>query len=164
MFSGKYAPNVFSRIVWLILAIISFASLVLSHSTSASVLLAAIFLLGNALICITSIWKGSKRWGKLEYICLGILIISGLVWVIFKAPLISLTIGLFAHFIGAAPTYSRVLFNPKSESIGFWSLFFIASIFSIIASLGQPIKLIIFPIYFTFFDGSMTLLTIRKWV
>lgn len=162
MISGKYAPSVFSRVVWIMLAIISFAGVVVSRSTTASILLAGILLSGNAAICITSFWKGTREFNRLEFACLGILLISALVWVVFKAPLVSLVISLLAHFIGALPTYKRVLLKPSSESTRFWSLFFIASILSIVASLGQPLRLIIFPIYFTIFDGSMTFLSMRK--
>lgn len=162
MLAGKYSPSVFSRIVWLLLAVISFAGVVVSHSTSASTLLASVFLIGNAAICITSFWKGSRKIGKLEYVCLGILVISGVVWIVYKAPLVSLSISLFAHLVGAIPTYKRVWQKPASESAGFWSLFFIASVLSVAASWGEPLKLIIFPIYFTVFDGSMTFLSLRK--
>ncbi len=162
MLVGKYSPSVFSRVVWLLLAIISTASVVASHSTSASVILAFVFLLGNASICIASFWKGTKETGKLEYICLGILVVSSMVWIVFNAPLVSLVISLLAHFVGAVPTYKRVWIRPSSESTGFWSLFFVASLLSIFASWGQPLSLIIFPIYFALFDGSMTFLSMRK--
>lgn len=161
MLRGKYAPSVFSRVVWLLLAIISSAGVWASQSTSASVLLAAVFLLGNAAICITSFWKGTKETGKLELVCLGLLIVSGVVWVLFNAPLVSLCVSLFAHLVGAAPTYKRVWKNPTNESAGFWSLFFVASVLSIVASWGEPLQLIIFPIYFALFDGSMTFLSLR---
>ena len=162
MLQGKYAPSVFSRIVWLILSIISFAGVVASESTSASILLAGIFLFGNAAVCITSFWKGTKSIGNLELACLVILFMSAVVWVVFDAPLLSLGISLLAHFIGGVPTYKRAWENPKNESTGFWSLFFIASMVSTFASLGEPWQLIVFPIYFTLFDGSMTILTLRK--
>lgn len=161
MLADKYAPSVFSRIVWLLLAIISFAGVVFSHSTKASILLAGIFLLGNAAICITSFWKGSRSFGKLEYICLAILATSALIWIVFDAPLVSLAVSLLAHFVGGIPTYKRVWKDPKSESTGFWSLFFVASVLSIVASWGDPLRFIIFPIYFTLFDGSMFALSAR---
>lgn len=162
MLAGKYAPSIFSRLVWLLLAIISSASVLVSKSTTASIVLAGVFLLGNAAICVASFWKGSKEFNKLEYLCLAILIMSGIVWIVFKAPLVSLVVSLLAHFVGALPTYKRVILKPRSESTGFWSLFFIASALSVVASLGQPAKLIIFPAYFMLFDGSMTFLSMRK--
>lgn len=162
IFTGKYRPSFFSRTVWLLLAIISFGGVLASGSSKASITLAAIFLLGNAVICIGSFLKGTREIGKLEYICLAILAISLLVWVIFNSPLVSLAISLFAHLVGAAPTYKRVIQNPQNESFGFWSLFFVASFLSIVASLGNPAQAMIFPIYFTIFDGSMALLSIRN--
>lgn len=162
MLKATYAPSVFSRVVWLLLAIISFAGVLASQSTLASVLLAAVFLLGNAAICVTSFWKGTKEIGALELSCLGLLVVSGIVWIVFDAPLVSLGVSLFAHLVGGVPTYKRVWENPKNESAGFWSLFFIASILSIVASWGEPLHLVLFPIYFTLFDGSMTFLSLRK--
>lgn len=162
MLKGTYAPSVFSRVVWLLLAINSFAGVIVSNSTTASILLAGIFLVGNAAICLVSFWKGSKDFGKLEIFCLVLLLISGLVWVFFDAPLVNLGISLFAHFLGALPTYKRVWVNPESESTLFWFYFFAASALSIFASSGHSFELIIFPIYFTFFDGSLFLLSLRK--
>jgi hypothetical protein len=100
--------------------------------------------------------------GKLEYVCIILLLISVGVWVVFQAPLVNLCIGLFAHFIGALPTYKRAWKDGGTESATFWSLFFAASMLSILASYGDPIEDIIFPIYFSLFDGSMTFLSLRK--
>jgi hypothetical protein len=162
MLDGVYSPSVFSRVVWLLIAINGFAAVAASHSSESSEILAAIFLIGNAAICITSFWKGTKKFGLLEIICLALLCASLAIWIIYRAPLVNLGIGLVAHLIGALPTYKRVLQKPQSESTGFWSLFFIASLLSIIAGWHEPIKLLIFPIYFTFFDGSMFALSMRS--
>jgi hypothetical protein len=164
MFQGKYSPSVFSRVVWLLLAAASFAGVLSSKSTAASALLSGIFLLGNAAICLVSFWRGTKEVGKLEFICLAILVTSGVIWLVFKAPLVSLGFSLLAHFVGGAPTYRKVWKHPENESTGFWSLFFLASAFSVVASHGDSVSLIIFPIYFTLFDGSMTFLSLRKGV
>jgi hypothetical protein len=160
--TGKYKPSIFSRVVWLLLAGISFAGVVASHGGFASIMLSAIFLGGNAAICLLSFWKGTKGFGRLEYVCLAILVLSGVVWIVFKAPLISLAISLLAHFVGGAPTYRTVWRDPSSESAGFWSLFFIASALSLLAGLGQPWQSLIFPAYFTLFDGGMTFLSLRR--
>ncbi len=162
MLKNKYSPSTFSRVIWVLLSINSFAGVILSHSSKASILLSAIFLLGNIAICITSFWKGTKEIGKLEYLCLALLVLSGVIWIYFNAPLLNLIISLFAHFIGGIPTYKKVWLQPHSESVGFWSLFFFASLLSIFASDFSSITTIIFPIYFTVFDGSMFFLSSRK--
>jgi cation transport ATPase len=163
MLQNKYAPSTFSRVVWVLLAINSFAGVLLSNSSKASILLAAILLIGNAAVCIVSFAKGTREMGHLEYVCLALLIISGVIWIFFKAPLINLSISLIAHFIGAAPTYKKVWRNPKSENTAFWLLFFLASVLSIFVSDHSSLKTIILPIYFIFFDGSIVLLTLRKY-
>jgi hypothetical protein len=159
---GKYSPSIFSRVVWLLLAGISFAGVVAGGSAVASILLAGIFLAGNAAICLLSFWKGTKSFGRLEYLCLAILVASGVVWAVFDAPFLSLAISLLAHFVGGAPTYRTVWRHPKSESAGFWSLFFMASVLSLVADIGQPWQSLIFPAYFALFDGTMTFLSLRR--
>jgi hypothetical protein len=162
MINGKYSPSLFSRIVWLLLAVNTFAGVLLSHGTSASVLLGSIILVGNLAITVVSFWKGTKEFGNLEYFCIIMLVISGLIWIIFSAPLINLAISLFAHFIGALPTYKKVWRDSSSESTAFWSLFFFASLLSIFANSGASLSMVILPIYFTLFDGSIFVLTLRK--
>lgn len=159
---NRYKPNVFSRIVWLLLAINSYAAILISRSSASSRLLSLIFLFGNLTICLLSFWKGTYTFGRLEFVCLVLLGLSGILWLTFDVPLINLGIGLLAHFIGALPTYKRAWRDGSSESAAFWSLFCIASVFSIFDAGTSSIKDILFPIYFTLFDGSMTILALRK--
>lgn len=162
MLKNQYRPSTFSRVVWVLLSVNSFVGIILIPSSISSIILGGIFLVGNIAICITSFWKGTKEIGTLEYSCLTILIISGLVWIFFNAPLINLIISLVAHFVGGIPTYKKVWVSPQTESVGFWSLFFIASLLSIFAANTSSFTAIIFPLYFTLFDGSMFFLTLRK--
>lgn len=162
MLCGKYSPSVFSRVIWLLLAVNNFAGVVLSKASKASILLAGILFVGNLAICITSFWKGTRSFGSLELSCLGLLIMSGVVWLLFHAPIVNLGIGLFSHLIGALPTYKSVWRRPSGESTAFWSLFFAASALSIVASMGHALSTILFPIYFTLFDGSMFVLSLRS--
>jgi hypothetical protein len=157
-----YAPSLFSRVVWLLLACISSAGVVASGSGSGAVLLAGVFLVGNAVMFVLSLWKGTRGIGPLEYVCLAILVLSGLVWLLFDAPVLSLAMSLLAHLVGGVPTYRRAWQRPGSESAGFWSLFLIASVFSLLATLGEPVQSLLFPLYFVLFDGGMTALALRR--
>lgn len=162
MFKGKYSPSTFTRVIWVFLAVNSFAGLVLTTSSKSALALGIVFLLGNIAMCIASFWKGVRTMGKLEYFCILLLIISAIIWLLFDAPLVNLIISLFAHFVGGLPTYKKVLKNPKSESFGFWSLFFIASLLSVFTTNLNSVSGILFPLYFVIFDGTMMLLTLRK--
>lgn len=159
---NKYAPSAFSRVVWFLLAVNSYAALIASNSSSASILLGLIGLLGSLAVCVLSFWKGSRTFGRLEYICSSLLLLSVIIWILFQAPLVNLVISLVAHFIGGAPTYKKVWVNPASESTGFWFFFFFASVLSIFASPESSLKEILYPVYYTFFDGSIFALSLRK--
>jgi hypothetical protein len=162
MIKNRYSPSTFSRVIWVLLSINSFAGVILSNGSKSSIFLGGIILLGSIAIAVTSFWKGTNTIGKLEYFCLAMLLLSGVIWILFNAPLLNLAISLFAHFIGGLPTYKKVLLNPKSESTSFWLLFFLASLLSIFAASIVSLRDIILPIYFTIFDGSMFILTLRK--
>jgi hypothetical protein len=162
MLKNKYKPSTFSRIIWVLLSINSFAGVFLSHSSSSSILLGGIGLLGNIGMCFVSLFKGTREIGKLEYFCSIMLMFSVIVWMTLDAPLINLAISLFAHFIGAVPTYKKVWNHPESEDISFWFLFFLASALSIFVSNTFSLRTIILPVYFMLFDGSILLLALRK--
>jgi len=159
---GKYKPNTFSRLIWLALAINSTAGVILSHSSNPSILLAIVFLIGNAAMCVGSFWVGRMTIGKLEIACIGILLVSIALWLFTPIPLVNLGIGLFAHLVGAFPTLKNVYDDGKSESLSFWSLFFIASLLSLLGSIGSPLSAVIFPLYFVLFDGGMLILCLRR--
>lgn len=162
MLSGDYKPSVFSRVIWLMLTINSFAGVILSQGSKASILLAFILLVGNIAICSVSFWKGVRTFGKIEVICTALLCMSGLVWLFFHAPLVNLGISLLAYTIGAIPTYIKVWHDPASESTAFWAPFVFASTLSVVVSLGQPLGAVVLPIYFALFDFSMTILSMRS--
>ncbi len=162
MINNTYAPSTFSRVIWLLLSVNSLVGVILSQSSESSILLAGIIVLGSLAICITSFWKGTRTYGKLEYFCLFLLILSAIVWIFYDAPLVNVGLSLFAHFVGGLPTYKRVLENPLNESKIFWLLFFLSSLLSVFASESFILKLMIVPIFFTIFDGSMFLLTLRN--
>jgi len=162
MLKNQYVPSTFSRIIWVLLAVNSFAGVILSEGSQASILLGSILLLGNIGMCIVSFWKGTKHIGKLEYICLSLLIVSGIIWIFFSAPLLNLVVSLVAHLIGGFPTFKKVWIDPKSEDTTFWSLFFIASVLSVVASPDKSLNIIILPLYFALFDGALFALTLRQ--
>ena len=161
MFQGKYKPSTFSRVIWALIAINNFAGAYFSHGSASAIVLGGTFLLGNVAICIASFWRGTKTIGRLEYACLALLVLSGVIWIFFRSPLLNLAISLFAHFIGGLPTYKKIWLHPKGESTGFWGFFFFASLLSIFATDVFTVQALILPIYFALFDGSMYFLSMR---
>jgi hypothetical protein len=162
IYLGNYRPNLFSRAVWFLLNINTLAGVLISHSSPSSLLLSSILVFGSGLMFVFSIRNGRRHFGRLELVCVGLLVASVVVWAVFRAPLVNVAISLLAHFIGALPTYRQAWRRPRTESKIFWMLFFICSLLSLIASHGEPIIKQLVPLYYTIFEGSMFMLTIRS--
>jgi hypothetical protein len=162
MLRGEYSPSFFSRGVWLLLGINSFAGVLLGGGSAPSVILAGTLFVGNATVFVVSCKKGSRDFGWIEKISLVLLIISTFMWAVLDAPFLGLIMGLVAHFIGGIPTIWRTIKKASSEQAYHWYFFFVASVLSIISSEDKAITAILFPVYFTLFDGLIILLVNRK--
>jgi hypothetical protein len=162
MLKNEYTPSFFSRGVWFLLGINSFAGVLLGEGSDASIILAGTLFAGNTAVFIASYWKGSREFGTAEKISLMLLIISGMLWAVLNAPYIGLIVSLVAHFVGGIPTIWRVIKRPETEQAYHWYFFFVASIISIFASEQKALHIILFPVYFALFDGLIILLTNRK--
>lgn len=162
MLQGVYSPSFFSRGVWFLLGIISFAGVFLGGGSSASVVLAATLLLGNTAVFAVSYKKGSREFGNVEKISLLLLVAAVGVWAVFDSPYLGLVISLVAHFIGGVPTIWRVFKRPESEQAYHWYFFFVGCIISIVASEDKALTAILFPLYFAVFDGLVIALANHK--
>lgn len=162
MLSGKYSPSFFSRGVWFLLTINSFAGVLLGEGSNSSVLLAGTFFVGSAALFALSYKKGSREFGLAEKVSLGLLIISGVMWLLLDAPFAGLIISLVAHFIGGIPTIWRIIKVPSSEQAYHWYFLFSACVLTIIASPEKRITTILFPAYFAVFDALISLLVNRR--
>ncbi len=162
MYNGSYSPSFFSRGVWFLLGINSFAGVLLGGGSKASVILASTLLIGNTLVFAVSYKKGSRKFGTAEKVSLVLLVISTFLWVFLKAPYIGLIISLTAHFIGGIPTITRVAKKPDSEQAYHWYFYCTASILTLLASDKITLKAVLFPLYFASFDGLIILLANRK--
>ena len=162
MLKNEYSPSFFSRGVWFLLGINSFATVLLGDGSKSSVILAGTLFIGNGAVFIVSYRKGSRDFHIAEKVSLLLLIISALVWAGLDAPFIGLIITLLAHFIGGIPTIWRTVKKASVEQAYHWYFFFTASLLSIIASPDKSLTVILFPVYFAAFDGTMLLLVNRR--
>ena len=63
MLTNVYAPSFFSRGVWFLLGINSFAGVLLGGGSQSSIVLAGTLFIGNLAVFITSYRKGSREFG-----------------------------------------------------------------------------------------------------
>jgi hypothetical protein len=168
MLLNQYAPSFFSRGVWFLLSINSFAGVALSGGSQATKLLAEASFVGTGVVFAVSYKKGSRQFHVAEKISLAMLVVSGALWIGLDAPFFNLILGLVAHFIGGIPTVWRVIRRPHSEQALHWYFFFPASVLSVIASQPKTLHTILFPAYYVFYEGLIIFLAnrrrLRRWL
>ncbi len=164
IFRGGYRPNLFTRTVFLCLAVNNLASVLKLGNQVSTTVLAWVTLLGSLLVFVGAIFRRAENlWGKTETISTILLIISFILWVFTDIPVLNLFIGLIAHSIGSLPTVVRAIKKPESENIPFWGLFALASIVALLSTTGHNFKDYLFVTYFCIFDSGMTILALRKY-
>lgn len=163
IFNNKYRPNVFSRIIWLFLAVNNFVSVLVLKSSFPVLLLAGLSLLGNLVILLLSLKKSKNIFGRTELITSILLLASLAVWIFTKLPLLNLTIGLIAHFIGGTPTYKKVIKDPRDEDTLFWLFFALASALTLMSIHRTQFSDYLYPLYFALFDSLMVVLCLRRY-
>lgn len=160
--NNEYRPSIYSRIIWFILVLNNFISVVLLKNNFSVLILAGLGLVGNLVILTLSFKHSKKEFGKIEFISSVLIFISLAVWIFTKLPLLNLTIGVIAHFIGGIPTFQKVLNNPNDENLPFWLFFLIASLLTLITTDLSSISEYLYPLYFSLLNGVMTILCLRK--
>lgn len=161
---NKYFPNIYSRIIWLLLAINGLVSVILLKNSPSIVLFALMGFMGCLLIFVLSLKKSKKVFGPIEFISTIFLFLSLGFWIFTRLPFLNLTIGLIISFIGGIPTFIQVIKNPNDEDVLFWLFFALASGVTLFDSHSTNISGYLFPLYYLVINFSMTLLCLRRYL
>ena len=161
---NKYFPNIYSRIIWLLLSINGLVSVILLKNNLSVILYAILGFLGSFLIFILSLKKSKKIFGPVEFISTIFLFVSLGFWIFTKLPFLNLSIGLIISFIGGIPTFVQVIKNPNDEDILFWLFFALGSFITLLDSDRSNISGYLFPLYFLVTNSAMTLLCLRRYL
>lgn len=161
---NRYKPNVFSRVIWLLVALNGLASVILLKNSYSVVLFALLGFIGSFIIFVLSLNRSKRTFGPLELISSVLLLLSLGLWFYTRAPFLNLTIGLIITFIGGIPTYLKAIKDPYDEDIPFWLFFTLASIVTYISSDLSTVSGYLFPLYFLVTNGGMTLLCLRRYL
>lgn len=161
---NKYFPNVYSRIIWLLLAINGLVSVILLKNSASIILFAILGFLGSLLIFILSLKKSKKIFGPVEFISTIFLFVSLGLWIFTKLPFLNLSIGLIVSFIGGIPTFAKVIKDPNDEDILFWLFFALGSFVTLLNSDLSNISGYLFPLYYLITNTGMTLFCSRRYI
>lgn len=164
MFKKEYKPSIYSRLVWFLIGVNSFFGVLALKNSAQTIILAIIATLGMLIMFLGALRFSVKTFGKTELICTILLLISVVLWITVNNPIISLILGLVAHFIGGIPSLKQVIKDPHSEFIPFWLSFGVASLLVFIQADKSSINLYLYPLYFMAFDILMSGLAARKYL
>ena len=164
IFENKYFPNIYSRIIWLLLTINGLVSVILLKNSPSIILFAVLGFIGSLLIFVLSLKKSKKIFGPVEFISTIFLFVSLGLWIFTKLPFLNLSIGLIISFIGGIPTFVKVIKDPNDEDILFWLFFALGSFVTLLDSDRSNISGYLFPLYYLITNAVMTLLCMRRYL
>jgi hypothetical protein len=164
IYQNKYRPSIYTRIIWFLLTVNSFASVILLKNNFSVILFSGLTLAGSLIILLLSLKKARRIFGPTEIISTFLLMVSLAFWVFTRLPLLNLSIGLIISFIGGIPTLKQVIKNPNDEDILFWLFFALAAIITLISADKSNISGYLYPLYLAIFNIIMTLLCMRRYI
>ncbi|HTW96559.1 MAG TPA: hypothetical protein VMD74_02785 [Candidatus Methylomirabilis sp.] len=128
----KTFPHIYSWLVWSILQSVGAAAMLRGGASFGALSLAA-----GSLFCITifflSFKYGTKNITKFDTICLIGAIITIIVWLFQRNPLLSIILVTVIDIIAFMPTYRKGFADPGSETISTYFLSALANFFSLLA-------------------------------
>ncbi|HEX2548350.1 MAG TPA: hypothetical protein VHM20_00875 [Gammaproteobacteria bacterium] len=155
----KTQPN---KATWIIWAIVG-GLLAFSYAAEGdpnSIWLPLGYFLGPLIVAILSFYYGYSEWSKLDYICLGIALLSILPWILSKHAYITLLINVFIDMMGAIPTIIKTYKEPETEDLTAWVIFCIANTIQLFAISIWNLAAV-YPIYLFFLASTLVILIVK---
>ena len=161
---GKSAPERASWLIWTL----SSCRILLSYwevGARTTIWLPLAYVIGSAFITILAYTHGKEGWGVLEQLALVVAIISSIRWIYFDQPFVTLILNVAIGFIGYFPGIKELATNrAKNEDLALegWTLFFLGSIFNLVAVSSWTPTIAAVPIVIFVMNGVMFGLSLRN--
>lgn len=142
---GSTRPNAVSTGLWTLLSGIAFVAQI-SAGASWSIILVGGITFNCALITILALCGyGYSKYGKLDWFCLVVGLISIVAWALSKNPIVAIALVIIASFISNIPTVVKTYKAPKSEHSFSWFLVVIASSLSLLSTTQLNAQNLLYP-------------------
>lgn len=158
---GESKPHRTTRLVLLIITILSFAALFAQHNTVA-IFLAAVSALQSIVIFALSIKYGMGGRAKIDILCLVIALAGIIIWKITNNPITGLLASILADFVGMIPALIKTYKFPETETRTFYALDTAAATLTLCAIATFTYQEFSYPIYILAINFAMVLLIFRK--
>lgn len=160
LFQGKTQPNRASWWIWGTLGLILGVSYYSSGARD-TMWVPAIYAICQMLIAILSLKYGKGGWNRFDRACLSAAGISLFLWWYFNSPLIAIFINLAIDSLGALPTLKKSYYEPETEDLLSWALFFTANTLNLFAVEHWSAELLAYPLYLFCLSGTIVTLLLR---
>jgi len=147
MLRGTTRPNIFSYVIWFILALIAVAAQWSAGASWSILILVAVVLNTSIIILLALKGYGYKRYTWLDWACLALGIAAIIVWKVTNNPVAALIMALAASVLADIPTVFKTYREPHTELALSWLIAACAAILGIFSAKWNVANLI-FPIYY----------------
>lgn len=160
MIWGKNRPNRMSWFIWgTIGGVLYFGHREAGGYASSLVPLMQFAMVG--LVFLVSLKWGEGGWNKLDVGCLVAVVIVVILWQIFDATWIALSL-VVADAIGFAPTIRKAWLCPKGEYFPAWVLSVTANAINLLAITNWRSLEVVYPVYLLALTSVMVVILLRK--
>lgn len=159
--SGETKPHRTTRLVYLIIGLLTTSSLFASGNRVA-IWISAVSLLQAIVLFVLGLRYGMGGWSKTDMACLILAILGIVAWQTTSDPLVGLYFGIAADFMGTVPTLIKTWKLPKSEEPIFYILDSMAGGFNMLALSGWTIGDFSYPLYLFLINALIAILIFRK--
>ena len=158
---GTTTPSRATWFIWSVLGIIIGLSYFFSGArTTIWVPLGEV--LGPLVIAILAIKYGEGGWTKLDRFCIFGSAISLALWGISGSPIVGLLSSVTVDIIAAIPTIVKSYKRPDGEDKLAWTMTFVANFLNLFAIDRWVFAVLLYPIYSSIVDGTITALLYRR--
>jgi len=116
VFRGRSKPHAISWGIWATLSGFVFFEQ-LANQAGPGAWVTACATLGNGAIFLIALWKGEKSIHRLDWLCLGLVILLLIFWQKLTDPTVTIGFAVAIVLLGFIPTIRKVRKNPFGESV-----------------------------------------------
>ncbi len=157
---GDTRPN---RATWWVLTLVGvmIASSYYSEGARNTMWVPISYVVGPLIVAILSVRYGEGEWEPLDKWCLGVAIISAVIWYLSQKPAVVLAMNIAMDFVGLLPTVKKSWLRPEGEDRTAWGLETLAGMLNIVALERWTLGLAFYPAYLLVVNGAITALLFR---
>lgn len=158
---GKTHPNRATWWIWTVVGAVLCASYY-SSGARYSVWVPVSYMVGPLLTALLSLKYGKGGWNKFDLACLVGAAISLVFWWLSGSPLQAITMNIAIDLLGALPTIKKSYYEPWTEDLLSWVLFFAGNTLNLFAIGHWSLLTSIYPLYLFCISAIITALIARS--